>query len=283
MADKETLQNEMDDYIDTIHAIIGFMNLYRFDDVTRTMKKDVLLFQGRKFWKELDAENYVTPDLGLLSLEKLGVLGEVKKSFPKDETHWMDDFKQLMSYDEDLIGWPSADKKAEQHDIVLLVHLTRGAKVKQYFEERHDKEISFKRPFVLVEFSRSDERNKYYFFRKSFGNLSNSVVDKKLSDGVPIPMQVFAVEYSTVQLYDSMPPLPYLLQLIWTNVVVEKASKDPKFEKLKKNQKVTVELRIDEIVNTLHQGFSFHTLHGTHGEGQIKVPKKEWIISACNE
>lgn len=162
------------------------------------------------------------------------MLAEAKKSFTKLREHWMDDFEQLMSYDEDLTGWPCDGGKVKNHDIVLRLDQTRGVAVKRFYESKKGKEIIFKRPFIIVQFNRNTE--DFYFFQKIEGDLSEPNINERLIEGVPVPMVVFVSTYSEIKLYDDEPPLPYLIDLIWTNIVFQQAGRDPKFEKLRKNQ-----------------------------------------------
>ena len=291
MNSQENFRNKIDDYEQTIHAIVGFMNFYRYDDSTHKMKTNVLVFQGRRLEPSPERATssnsekirHVTPDLGVLSEIKSGVLGEVKKSFPKDQELWMKTFEQLMSYDDDLRGWPSADGKVNSHDIVLLVHQTRAAPVLKFYQNKADADITFRRPFIIIQFNRADEGKPYYFFQKTLGSLTEESVNGRLGDGVSVPMEIFVKTYSTIKIYDSQPPIPYLIELIWTNVVLHSASEDPKFQKLRKNQKIDVVLEIDRIIEELCQGFSFRSLHGGDSERQPKIPKREWVIMACEQ
>ena len=45
---KKEIQEEIENYKDTLYAIIGFMNLYRYDDEKGLMRSDVIVFQGRR-------------------------------------------------------------------------------------------------------------------------------------------------------------------------------------------------------------------------------------------
>jgi hypothetical protein len=289
MNSQEEIRNKIDDYEQTIHAMIGFMNFYRYDDTTKTMKEGVIVFQGRRFEPSSDkATNagdqtirFVTPDFGVVWESRNGILGEVKKSFPKDQDLWMKPFAQLMSYDDDLKGWPTSEQKIASHDLVLLLHQTRAAAVLRFYRNNEGSRISFKRPFIIVQFNRADERKPYYFFQKSWGSLTEKSLDVRLVDGVPVPMEIFITTYSTIKIYDSEPPAPYLMELIWTNVVLPTVSEDPKFEKLRKNQKIEVPLEIDTIIEQLHQGFSFCGLCRDNPERQPRIPKREWVINAC--
>ncbi len=290
MTPQEEFKNIIDDYVQTIHAIVGFMNFYRYDDIAKKMKDEVLVFQGRPLEPSPEkAVNRngekivcVTPDIGVFLPSKNGVLGEVKKSFSLNQQYWMDDFHQLMSYDDNLAGWPSKDGRVTSHDIVLILHQTRAPRVLRFYEEKACSEIKFHRPFVIVQFNRADERKSYYFFHKILGSLTEKYVDEQLTDGVSVPMEVFIKTYSTIKFYDVEPPLPYLIELIWTNVVLRVASEAAKFEKLRRNQKIDVMLGIDSIIEELHQGFSFRILHGNN-ERQPKIPKKEWVMRACEK
>lgn len=289
MNDKEQINDEIDNYKDTIYAMVGFMNFYRYDDTSKAMKDNVLVFQGRRLEpspeKTINSNGekipHVTPDIGVLLPSKDGVLGEVKKSFPIEQELWIKTFEQLMSYDDDLMGWPSTDKKVNSHDIVLILHQSRTKAVRKFFEEHKGSKINFNRPFCIIEFNRSDERKAYIFFRIEYGLLSDNSVNGKLGNGVQVPMDVFIEIYSTIKIYDSEPPLPYLIELIWTNVVLRKASEETKFEKLRKNQKIEVILEIDNIIEELHQEFSFRSLYGDNHDRQPKIPKKEWVMRAC--
>lgn len=287
MSPADKIRDEIDNYKDSIYAIVGLMNFYAYNSDSRKMVEEVKLFQGRK----LESENgpggkgkkpeFVTPDIGVLDENNRGVLGEVKCSFPKSQDHWMDDFEQLMSYDQSLSGWPSPDKKVLSHDIILLLHHSRGQAVERFYLERNGKEINFSRPFSIIEFNRSDQRKAYIFFRIKNGAVTNPRVQKQLQDGVPVPMNVFIEKYSKLKIYDCEPPLPYLLEIIWSNVIVPVASEDSRFLRLRKKQKFELEFDVDGIVAELTNGYSFNQLNAD-GDGQPQMPKKEWVLRAIS-
>lgn len=285
---QEEYLNEIDDYVQTIHAIVGFMNFYLYDEGTKANRKGVLLFQGARLEpssaKSINSDgnevHFVTPDLGIFVEPDQGVVGEVKKSFPKEQDLWMRTFKQLMSYDDDLQGWPCEGGRVRSHDIVLILHQSRAMAVLEFFKNRSEFGISFKRPFVMIQFNRSDERQPYYFFQKVHGTLSETPLNEKLLYGQQVPMWVFVGIYSMVKIYDSRPPVPYLLELIWTHVVTVVASDNPGFKILHKNQKLDVTLEVDVIVDQLCDGFSFRRLC-TDKLRQTRNPRREWVVEAC--
>jgi len=284
MTTKEEYLNDIDNYGESIIAMVGFMNFYRYDSANKKMRNDILIFQGRR----LDIENgekanSVTPDIGILMPSQRGVLGEVKKSFPQNSDYWIDDFNQLMSYDNELIGWPSENERVSGHDIVLILHQSRAVAIRQYYEEKMQDKIKFKRPFVIISFNRSDERKAYYYFEKRCGSLSNSDINLQLETGVQVPMEVFVGIYSTIKIYDSEPPPPYLMDLIWTNVILQRASGNEKFSRLRKNQKIEVTITIEEIIDELYEQYSFYPLQRNHKNRQSKIPRGEWVTGACEK
>lgn len=291
MNHREVYLDQIDNYKETIHAMVGFMNFYRYNDALKTIKDDISVFQGRRFNPSKEngnaekegEERYVTPDICIYLPTSNGVVGEVKMSFDRDENHWLETFKQLMSYDDDLKGWPTQDEKVTYHDIVLILHQSRAARVQKYYETKRGTDITFSRPFIMVLFNRSDERRSYYFFQKTVGKLTEGEIDQRLSDGVQVPMEVFVTTYSTIKIYDSKPPLPYLMHLIWENVITPDASENPKFAKLKKNQKLEIEIEIDQIVEELYKGFTFYCLHGESSVRQQRMPCREWVLDACEQ
>ncbi|MCX7427638.1 MAG: hypothetical protein NTW96_18660 [Planctomycetia bacterium] len=284
-------RDSIDDYVTSIHAILGFANFYLWDPETRTDVPDVLVFQGRHLCPlsaatENEVRNdgsYVTPDLGVLLPDHTGVLAEVKLSFPKDQAHWMDDFKQLMSYDADLDGWPSEDGRVIRHEVVLITEQGRAVRVRKFYENHAGNEIKFERPFVIVAVNRSDNRQPYYFFQRTLGNLTRTVLDSRLEEGVKVPMTVLLEKYSTVKLYDAEPPLPYMMDLIWTHVVVDAARQEPKFSRLHKRHKLPVVLQVESIVERLREEFSCRSISAHASCGTPSVPKKTWIVNALEQ
>jgi hypothetical protein len=285
---KVRIRDDITDYQDSVFAIIGFANFYRFDDRTKTMRSDVVIFQGRRLApspaKSVNSDgnpvDFVTPDLGILLPSNSGVLAEVKKSFPANEQYWFDDFEQLMAYDDDLRGWPSDSGTVPTHDVVLLLHQSRARAVSKFYEKHRGKTIRFQRPFCIVEFNRSNERNAYFFFRKENGDLTEPKINERLDNGVQVPMFALTGTYSEIKIYDSEPPLAYMLHLIWEQVINNKASENPKYPSLRKKQRIDVEVSVEEVVNELCQKFSFHPMQTETGERQPKIPKADWVQRA---
>jgi hypothetical protein len=107
-------------------------------------------------------------------------------------------------------------------------------------------------------------------------------ISDKLYHTSLVPMDVFIEKYSTVKIVDSEPPLPYLLELIFENVIHQKAIEHPKFGRINKRQKLEVRISVDEIVETLSVGFSFRTLESNFTD-EHRTPRREWVLRACEK
>jgi hypothetical protein len=155
--------------------------------------------------------------------------------------------------------------------------------VKKYFEDKKGKEITFRKNFVIVEFNRNDQAKPYFFFRKEHGDIKFcDVINKRLDAGVAVPMPALMLHYEKVKLYDSKPPLPYLLHLIWESVVMFKASNEERFSSMRANGRMPVSVTVDEIVNTLHKDYSFKPINSENGDHQPQIPCKSWVVEAVN-
>jgi hypothetical protein len=276
---------DINNYVDTIYAIIGFAHIYLFDVSTHSLRKNVRAFQGRRLSSvsKISAGNLeekeVTPDLGIVINNNKAIIGEVKKNFPKDDERALKIFRQLKQYDKSLTGWNTESQTIQSHEIVLLVHQTTSNNAIEYYNKPTNN-FNFTLPFSIIEFCQMNMVHEVFFAITCLGNPSE-IGSPALKSGVSIPMRILTTEYSLVKLYDTLPPIPYLAELIWVNVVTPKASDDSRFGVLKKNQKLPITMHIDDIVNSLCDGFCFNSWHKGYSKRQPKVPRTDWVKDAC--
>jgi len=282
-------RNTINNYEDTIRAIIGFINIYHLDNAFEP-RLDVKAFQGRRLapWHAPDAlqsspnEDDVTPDIGITIGNTTGILGEVKKNFPKHENGRAERIlTQLQRYDRHLRGWPIDGEQVDTHVIVLLTDISTSAIARQYFDAVTDTTKPFQRPFSIVEFGELREAEEFFLLRSVPGYPLELGDGYRLNEGIKIPMNVFISEYSTTKLYDAEPPVEYLAYLIWVHVVMQHASEDKKFENLRSKSRLPVILTLQDILDELEQGFTFSWLHVNHPERQPQVPRLSWVRRAC--
>ncbi len=286
---KKTISDQIDDYRDTVYAILGFCSLWFYDPIQRNNRNDVTIFQGRYLSPITEPivgnknQAVVCPDFGIVIGEQRGILGEVKKNFPREENDRRQRiYLQLKSYDQELLGWPTTSGELPSHELVLLTHQATARQAQAFFRENAEKGlIRFVRPFSIFEFNRVDQREFYFFFRIVEGDLRQTDNGKNLFNGVPVPMQALFKQYSESMLYDAEPPLAYLLVVIWQYVLTPVAAENPKFGRLRSSQKLEIDITVDEMVQQLDIGFSFHRWHTEHNERQRQVPRIEWVQKAC--
>ena len=77
------IRKEISNYKDTVHAIITFCCLYKYDQ--RTSRDNVKIFQGRRFIAKNNKK--VTPAIAIQIDEKNGIIAEVKNSFPTNQEY----------------------------------------------------------------------------------------------------------------------------------------------------------------------------------------------------
>ena len=277
----QNLKNKIDDYLNTVYAIIGFLNTYKFE--MEKHNKDIIIFQGRKLWLDKTNENFVTPDFGLTLNEVNGLVGEVKYSFPSDKKLWVDTFTQIKKYEQIVTGWPTSIGNISEFDIVLLVQQSRSRAVIDYYLKTLPEKHRINKTFAILEFNRASQGKEYFHFRIEHGTLTNKHVENKFRQGLYVPYEIYISKYSTIKIYDTEPPLPLLLQLIY-DCVIDKLKGDGKFKKMTKKTKQIVVITSHELTKTLREVYSFKSFHSpTYQNGQPEFPKQEWIKNALDK
>ncbi len=271
------MKNRIDDYNNTVYAILGFLNTYKHE--LKGIGSDLSLFQGRKLLIGEESVQEVTPDLGL-SIGTEGLIGEVKYSFPNDDKHWQDDFDQLKKYERITHGWPTKDGKVNQFDIVLLVQQSRSRVVRDFYIEKVPAEKKITKPFAIIEFNRASQGKEYFHFRIEYGNVTNSEIQKKLYKGLYIPWDIFLTLYAKVKIYDVEPPMPLLLMYIY-ECVIDKVQEDGVFKRLTPKSSQQVDITVQDFTNRLQEVYSFKGLQtAKYSKHQPAFPKQEWIKRA---
>jgi hypothetical protein len=189
-----------------------------------------------------------------------------------------------MKYDDDLKNWWTENLKVPNTNLVLLPHESRSVKVAEVLQSKQQSgEIVLSRPFSIVEFHRSDQRKTFYFFRKIFGDIPAATeVSDSLKYGVPVPLDILMLHYEKHKIYDSRPPMPYLLFIMWQDVISRWASEKPEFARLRKNGKLVINATVQLIADEMYEYCSFKGFNHTEDENQAKVPLGNWVADAID-
>lgn len=226
----------------------------------------------------INPNNTVTPDLIVQMNDKYGIVGEVKIAFPENKEHWDDDFKQIQKYDDHLKGWITSDEYIESNDIVLLTHLTKKTPCVDYITDKlSSKEIQFNRNFAVVAFSKNIRAEFFMFLEKAYGNISDSAMNESLRKGINMPLNRFMPIYK-IKFYDTEPPLPYLMCILWEEIIPQLANDEDLM--IKKGHIIDIEVNCQKITEMLQEQFA---LRINHDDRQPDIPKKAWVKKALDK
>lgn len=265
------LREEVDDYEETISAIVSFCHFVRWDKHKQDFKKGSYFFIGRKM--DETSKNQITPDFVIQFNETYGIVGEAKKSFSRNDKFWIKDFEQLQKYDTALKGWKTHDEFIKTSDIVLLTHYSRKVDVTDYLQEKISKgAISFNNNFVVIAFSRIDQSKTFIYLEKAFGNLSDKTMDDKIRKIVKIPLDRILPFYN-IRFYDAKPPLPLTMSILWNNMF----NQIPPVEQFMDSdgrKQIKIEVNVDDLTEKMRHQFA---VPQNNDHRLPEIPKTSWI------
>lgn len=267
------LREKVDDYEETISAIISFCHFVRWDENKQDFKKGSYFFIGRKM--DEPSKNQITPDFVVQLNDNYGIVGEAKKSFTRDDKFWIKNFEQLQKYDHDLKGWKTHDEHIRTSDVVLLTHYSRKVDVTDYIQEKiSEGVISFNNNFVVIAFSRIDQSKTFIYLEKAFGNLSDQTLDEKIRKIVHIPLDKI-LPIHNIRFYDAKPPLPLTMSILWNNMF----NQIPPVEIFmdSKGRQIKIEVNVDDLTYKVRQQFA---LPQNNDHRLPEIPKTSWIREA---
>lgn len=276
--DLSVLLNEIEDYNQTVKAILAFAAFVVHDAVTR--RAGAKFGFGRRM--ETSRENQiqpsteVTPDLVAQKSPAYGIVAEAKKRLERDTARWERHVDQLRKYDDNLIGWWTEDETIPNSNTVLLIHQSRSRPFVKYLEstKNYDPEAVGARSCV-VEFNCSEETATYYNYRLEYGQLDDDELAERLTDGVPVPLDKVLRSFGYVRYYDSEPPLPLLLTNLWSDILPAMAA-DSQYEDHLKAYRI--EASVEKVTSELQRAYGSQIL--SKDARSVEFPKHSWVRKA---
>lgn len=273
---------KIDNYNQTLEALIGFSHVLRWDDEKEEYKSNSYSFIARRMNTSINnrisPENEITPDLIVQLDNNYGIVSESKKSFPQNRELWIGNFKQLHKYDDDLKGWKTANELISKSDIVLLTHYKIKVDISDYLIEQISNEsLYFNRNFTAISFHRTLEANTFLSFEKFYGDLYDTVLNERFRRIVSIPLKII-IPLSKIKFYDDKPELPYIMEILWNKIF----SQYPKMEEFMESGGIkimTIEVNVDDLTQKLREQFSDY-FEGDSRQPQI--PKTKWVKEAMD-
>lgn len=274
------MQEDVDNYINTVQATLALINVVRWNDKARKLDPKAKFGVGRRMTtsksNKVSPSTDITPDV-VLQRASHGVIGEITYSLATADDHWREKLEQITKYDDDLVGWWTKDKSLASHDIALLVPRSRAVKVGDILEkEAKDKNgtIKLTRSAAVIGFDRSSGATKEFLnLMKFYGVLSDKDLSERLRNGIPVPRDILLLEYGDRKLVDFEPPKPYLLQLLWDLVFPSYLEQFP-LDQVKGYSPIKVS--VEQVVKDMQNNYGFEVLDDRCTE----VPQKTWIKNA---
>jgi len=277
------LKNEVNDYEQTVKALLAFSSLIIHDGIRERMGSNFGF--GRKMHttmqNKISKANEITPDLIAQKSLTYGIVGEVKKSLPENQKHWDKYIDQINKYDDDLEGWWTDNEKIIISDPILLIHLSRSRALKLYIEQKQIENTEFiSKNATIVEFGSSDENTPFYFFRLEYGEIRDKELSDDLKIGVNVPLNKVLESYSNINYYDSEPPIVLILINLWTDVLPSKIIDENRDEK---SNAFRIKVSVEEITDELQQAYGSKNENLYTDERSVEFPKYRWIKRAFEE
>jgi hypothetical protein len=268
------LREEIDNYSETVWATVAFAHECKWNDGTKSADNTVKIGFGRPMTRPDKKE--VTPDIVIQRRADQGIVAEIKHTFPPSNEieRRREIFAQLKNYDVDLLGWWTDSKRIQNHDLVLLTHHSHVTHAVDFLtKDLASVEIgTFIRNLAIIGYYRSEQDQLYFTLKKEYGSLLDSKLSEKLRLSVPIAVR-HLIMARQVRFYDSPPPIPYTLRLLWEQVFPDLAQG---IARDKKKGYTPIPVTVEALTQTLQKFFGYEP----DATGNRGMPRSEWIANS---
>lgn len=211
----------INNYIQQVNVTLSFIHIYLWDNDKK--KNRVIQYAlGKKVQTKQNKD--FTPDILIQLNSSCGIVVELKRSLPKNETDrdlWEQSFNQLKEYDQELIGWFTSNKKIDEQDLILLIDEKLVVLVEDYIKDKNLEFDSYAKNFAIIGFgNRTIDVFPATIFRKHTGNLrAFNGIDNLFRIGITVSWSFFETSRLTqIKFTDVQPPIEYLMETIWVDL-----------------------------------------------------------------
>lgn len=288
----EKAAQETDLYESTVHALLTFAAYVTHDGQSR--RDEAFFGFGRRMDREVmateddedvvDSEEReiqweeVTPDLVAQKSEDYGILAEAKGGMAQGDGVWEQYIERLEKYDGRIVGWWTETEDIGTSDALLLIHRSRSRQLVNFLEDRVDAgEFALSENTAVVEFVRSDQVDTFYSFRREWGQITDPGLAPQLEQSVEVPLNKVIDEFAAIQFYDSRPPLPMLLEVLWGEFFGRVG--DLEFDEESRTWPLVI--TVQEITDELQKAYGSQALD--RDERSCEFPKESWVRQALEE
>ncbi len=229
----------------------------------------------------------VTPDMTLETRGRPGGAGyravvEVKSSYPQHTAAIEQMAKQVHRYDGELGGWEDeaphdgGGSQRNDHDIVVVVRAGHAHDFAAGLPAAlREGRIEIKSPLSIIGMAsgKNNGDGEEYILKRSSGVISHKKAHEALGRGWSIDSQALSNDLRSTKFYDSRPPLPYIMFVLWVQVFPN-LMHGKKLKRLLGNKVVYVDVEVDRMHRLASQ------LAHSSNPGCVK---KAWIKDAMEE
>jgi hypothetical protein len=216
-----------------------------------------------------------TPDLVVQIMSEEGYVCEAKSTLPNDSEWWDKHIKQLLKYDDDLLGWwTDGSKLNNDSNTILLISSEKSVKFRRRFEEYiKEKSIVLRKPTAFIGFMRAGTLEESLLFQLDWGRVYNEELHNSLEDRKLIPFERFMQSYGHLKFYDSPPPVEYMMEVLWSHLFNDLKS-SVKYDEKTKSWPFNID--ISDITMQVQKLYGQHT----NNERETSFPKIKWVREA---
>lgn len=274
----QRLRRECNDYEQTVLALKAVSHELCWGDQDRKLVPESKPCLGRRMdtsvSNRVSPQTTVTPDL-VVSFGDRGTLGEAKIALSNKPDLRERRFLDLQKYDDELHGWDAPDERVKGHDVVLIVHHSRGPAVAEQLDElTAANKFKMSRSFGVISFVVNQQSQTFLALQLVSGKLDDPDKTRKLRFIVNLPLGYVAANpaFANVKLYDQRPPDPLLMQLVYETV--QSGLSPEQCDRLNDEYEVPVEISLDELQSRIA------VQHGPGAEKRHRtpeIPRKAWL------
>ena len=171
----------------------------------------------------------VTPDMVFEAEEGSSApgyraVGEIKASFPRHPSALDKMVKQIRHYDGDLGGWragrAAVGRPRAGHDIIIAIRLKQASAFARLLPaELRGRGAKITKPLSILGIVRKKgEDGDIFTLKKISGKILHAKTDAAPAKGMTVNAYDLLEDLNTTKFYDSMPPLPYIMAVLWINI-----------------------------------------------------------------
>lgn len=275
----QEIREDIDNYELGLHVTLCFIHLYIWDDTINGLDNDIKFYIGYKFKKNDNTE--VTPDIGIDLNNDSSIIGELKRSFPKNMDYCINELKKIMKYDDELFGWDDDYQKSiKEQNFILITNQKHSRRIRNAINENGIVYTNFSKRFCLIEYGKATGQKEAIFFRLESGNAPSfkEITNERLNEGISINLSyLIESQLTNIKFLDEKPPFVYLMGILWDHIFPSLIS-DEKWQESKNytiQRHLIIDTSIEQIQELLIENYCHETCHN--------LVKKDWVREAIEK